>query len=38
MTTEPIDEGAGIEDLEATEEESGNVTGGRKADPCEGGE
>lgn len=38
MTTEPIDEGAGVGDLEATDEEAADVTGGRIADPCEGGE
>lgn len=28
----------GVEDLEASDEEASGVTGGRMADPCEGGE
>jgi hypothetical protein len=34
----PNDDDAGIEDLDADAEEAENVTGGRMADPCEGGE
>lgn len=29
---------ASVEDLEATDEDADAVTGGRMADPCEGGE
>lgn len=38
MSTEPIDGGGEVEDLEATEDEATAVTGGRMADPDEGGE
>ena len=34
--SEPIE--ADVEDLEATEDDAEAVKGGRRADPCEGGE